>query len=438
MKVATSINPNMATMNTIDISDDDRDVSIKYSNSKSSKRKCANDITDPIFVEEYVEKSKKKVLIDLFDDKEDEIQLFNEGCSNLLNFSKSYETFMCEICVDEKPMTQNFKIMGCNHSYCHACTINYIASKLQQNITRISCPVPGCIGNYEPHYCRSILPKQVFDRWGDALCESMILESDKFYCPYKTCSALLINENRGRILSNKGSKCPNCKKLFCPNCKVPWHKGFSCEEFQKLQENDEGGRDDIALLKLAKRRRWQRCPRCRIYVARTKGCPHMHCSVHGPWCLGAPVPIAPRGHWCTMHDTHGPWCLGVDATFVTNVEMSYHLVTIAHEGNGENVEDVMHRSSVGRLKWRLALRVLCDKKVPPKLKGKLYRVAVRPTMLYEAECWPAMNFHIQKLKVTKMKMLLWMCGLTRVRKEIIRKNVEVTPVEDKMPKVRLR
>ena len=87
------------------------------------------------------------------------------------------------------------------------------------------------------------------------------------------------------------------------------------------------------------------------------------------------------------------------------------------------------------------LGVLCDKKVPLKLKGKFYRVAVRPTMLYGTECWLVKNSHIQKLKITEMRMLRWMCGLTRrnkVRNEIIREKVRVALVEDKMQEESLR
>ncbi|PHT48029.1 hypothetical protein CQW23_12237 [Capsicum baccatum] len=111
------------------------------------------------------------------------------------------------------------------------------------------------------------------------------------------------------------------------------------------------------------------------------------------------------------------------------------------QGDGEIDEDVSNRIGAGWMKWRLALGVLCDKKVPFKLKGKFYRVTVRPAMLYGAECWPVKHVHIQKLKVAEMRMLHWMCGLTKwdgFRNEIIRDKVGVASVEDKMREGRLR
>ncbi|KAF3663664.1 V-type proton ATPase subunit c''1 [Capsicum annuum] len=111
------------------------------------------------------------------------------------------------------------------------------------------------------------------------------------------------------------------------------------------------------------------------------------------------------------------------------------------QGSGEIDQDVSKRIGAGWMKWRLASGVLCDKKVPLKLKGKFYRVTVRPAMLYGAECWPVKNSHIQKLKVVEMRILRWMYGLTRgnrVRNEIIREKVGVASVEDKMREGRLR
>ncbi|KAF3638461.1 putative folate transporter 1, chloroplastic-like [Capsicum annuum] len=105
------------------------------------------------------------------------------------------------------------------------------------------------------------------------------------------------------------------------------------------------------------------------------------------------------------------------------------------QGNGEIDGDVSKRIGAGWMKWKLASGVLCDKWVNLKLKGKFYRVTVRPVMLYGAECWPVKNSYIQRLKVAEMKMLRWMCGLTRgdgVRNETIREKMGVASVEDKM------
>jgi hypothetical protein len=73
--------------------------------------------------------------------------------------------------------------------------------------------------------------------------------------------------------------------------------------------------------------------------------------------------------------------------------------------DGDIDEDVRHRISAGWLKWRQASGVLCDKKVPQRLKGKFYRMAIRRTMLYGAECWPTKRRHVQQLSVAEMRML---------------------------------
>ena len=65
---------------------------------------------------------------------------------------------------------------------------------------------------------------------------------------------------------------------------------------------------------------------------------------------------------------------------------TFRYLGLVLQKDGDIDEDVRHRISAGWLKWRQASGVLCDRRVPQKLKGKFYRTAIRPAMLYGAEC----------------------------------------------------
>ena len=106
--------------------------------------------------------------------------------------------------------------------------------------------------------------------------------------------------------------------------------------------------------------------------------------------------------------------------------------------DGDVDEDVSHRIKAGWMKWRQASGVLYDRRVPQKLNGKFYKTAIRPAMLYGAECWPTKRRHVQQLSVAGMRMLQWFCGHTRrdiVRNEVIRDRIEVAPIERNLPSI---
>ncbi|KAK9053899.1 hypothetical protein SSX86_024974 [Deinandra increscens subsp. villosa] len=105
------------------------------------------------------------------------------------------------------------------------------------------------------------------------------------------------------------------------------------------------------------------------------------------------------------------------------------------------VEDVQLTIDAGWCKWRAATGVLCDKRFPVKLKGKFYKVAVRPAMLYGSECWAIKKAHVRKLEVAEMRMLRWMGGhtqLDRIRNEVFRGRFAVTSISEKIREGRLR
>ena len=77
--------------------------------------------------------------------------------------------------------------------------------------------------------------------------------------------------------------------------------------------------------------------------------------------------------------------------------------------------------------WKKCSGVLCDRRMSVKLKGKVYKTEVRPALLY-AETWATTRGQEERLEVNEMRMLRWMCGVTRrdqIRNEHIRGTTRV-------------
>ena len=66
--------------------------------------------------------------------------------------------------------------------------------------------------------------------------------------------------------------------------------------------------------------------------------------------------------------------------------------------------------------WKRVYGVLCDRKINMKTKMKVYRTVVRPALMYGAETRALKKAHENKLEVVEMRMLRWMCGVTKLDK----------------------
>ncbi|VFQ74839.1 unnamed protein product [Cuscuta campestris] len=139
-------------------------------------------------------------------------------------------------------------------------------------------------------------------------------------------------------------------------------------------------------------------------------------------------------------DTESEVEVKIDSHLVPKVDRFRYLGSVI-QADGELDADVGHRVGVAWAKWRLASGMLCDPKISPRMKGKFYRSVVRPAMLYGAECWAVKKTHVRRLHAAEMRMLRWMCGKTRldrISNEVIRRQVGMAPVEDKLREARLR
>ncbi|GJU07795.1 hypothetical protein Tco_1124225 [Tanacetum coccineum] len=117
-----------------------------------------------------------------------------------------------------------------------------------------------------------------------------------------------------------------------------------------------------------------------------------------------------------------------------------YLGSMIHK-SGRIDKDVSHRIKTAWLRWRAATRVLCDRNIPLKLKGKFYRVAIRPSMLYGSECWPITKVLANGMEVAELRILRWTCGKTMldmIPNRVYRAELEVETIINKIREGRLR
>lgn len=100
--------------------------------------------------------------------------------------------------------------------------------------------------------------------------------------------------------------------------------------------------------------------------------------------------------------------------------------TINDTGGSEDA--VRARVSAAWFIWKEISGVIQDKRVPRKLKVKLYKTVIRPVLLYGAEIWTLKKKYKQLLETTEMRMLRRIKRVTirnRVRSRDIRQELRV-------------
>ena len=92
-------------------------------------------------------------------------------------------------------------------------------------------------------------------------------------------------------------------------------------------------------------------------------------------------------------------------------------------------------------KWREVTGVILDKKMPLKLRMKIYKTVVRPVLLYGAETWSLRKKEEGLLERTEMRMVRWIAGISlqeRRESQDIRRMCGICNVIEKAREARLR
>ena len=228
--------------------------------------------------------------------------IINDNNNNNIMMDYSSDDNICRICYEEVEEDQKkFNSLPCGHLCCNQCWANYLKSKISEaKVEHIKCAEYKCI---------QILPEEFILKHikGDnvllnkyekfKLRAEIIKDPNKRQCPKPNCDKYLQKSKK-----NKYVKCENGHK-FCFECLRPWHGEDSCEKSL-----------DKEFLNWKKNKNLKRCPKCKIYIEKNKGCNHMTCSnCKFEWCWLC------EGKYEYGHYTQGI-CKGLQFYEVRNVE----------------------------------------------------------------------------------------------------------------------
>ena len=130
----------------------------------------------------------------------------------------------------------------------------------------------------------------------------------------------------------------------------------------------------------------------------------------------------------------------MEDTKVPRVKKFKYLGSMVQESGGCKRE-VKKRVQAGWNGWRKVSRVICNRRLPARAKGKVYSSVVRPAMVYGLETVAVTKKQMKEMEVAEIKMLRFAMGVTRkdkIRNEYIKITVKVEQLGIKMREGRLR
>ncbi|PNT21470.1 hypothetical protein POPTR_009G150100v4 [Populus trichocarpa] len=195
----------------------------------------------------------------------------------------------CVICYEDTDVDQIFSVDGCFHRYCFPCMKQHVEVKLLQG-TMAKCPHEGCKSEVSIETCGEFLDPKLVEIMSQRKKEASIAVTEKVYCPYPRCSALM---SKSEVLEYTNSsfvggeksgarKCVKCHFFFCINCRVPWHYNMTCYDYKRSKPHPRT--EDKMLDSLAKRKLWRQCVMCKNMVELAEGCYHITCRCGYEFC----------------------------------------------------------------------------------------------------------------------------------------------------------
>jgi len=222
---------------------------------------------------------------------------------------KSEETGKeCPICIMDFDSDNEVKL-PCNHKFCRDCLNYYLEEEVKNSrVNYIKCPESTCENGDPPgtsfvftdDLIKRFLSENLYDKYLE-FKQKLIIEKDPSltFCPIPNCKGyakkekkkeetnflennndLIDDENEGMLDSNKNAVLDvsnevekvkmtcNFEHDFCFKCKNLWNKDHSCEKDSDIFKYSKENKENV-----------KRCPKCKNWIEKNKGCNHMTCII---------------------------------------------------------------------------------------------------------------------------------------------------------------
>lgn len=178
----------------------------------------------------------------------------------------------CGICLEMKWL---YCRHCCQYPACNSCLQLYYTSKVEQGIIQIECCNPTCHSYVHRDEISARLHNGTKETFYKLLASANINKFTKTCprCSHVTRANMHDTKNRKQIPATR-IQCPACQLEWCFVCHAPWHAEMTCKQFQKGDRLLKSWAKEMNQGQLNA----QRCPKCKIYIQRTSGCDHMHCT----------------------------------------------------------------------------------------------------------------------------------------------------------------
>uniref|UniRef100_A0A453KEW3 RING-type domain-containing protein n=3 Tax=Aegilops tauschii subsp. strangulata TaxID=200361 RepID=A0A453KEW3_AEGTS len=131
----------------------------------------------------------------------------------------------CAICLEDTDVSKIHVVEGCAHHFCFCCMKEHVKVKLLHG-TLPACPQDGCTTKLTMEGSKIFLSPRLLDIMVQRIREGQIPATQKIYCPYPKCSALMSLSEMKHPLQESSSKytiadaatlrkCVKCRGSFC-------------------------------------------------------------------------------------------------------------------------------------------------------------------------------------------------------------------------------